>query len=282
MVETAVKQFLNWDAQGTPSWKAPGILKGGGRRPGSPGREEVGVGGQVIQRAGKVAFKVTADFIVTTDSPALLAYAIRASYPAGALSPLMMQVGTEGADHLYEDGLIDALTIKADDEGSLEASLEAIFLSRSAETGEAIVAATDASWEWYEGVVTVGAEYPIKSLEIAQKNGLNPFYGGIGTKTPGIVRWPQSIELGLESIAVKLDTYEPITTWDGDADTPATDIGAVVVLTHGTDVLTFTLTNLAFEGDEDMPIVTGSEFVTYGYNLKGRPGSLAITPPAGP
>jgi len=277
MAETGFVQAFKWDEQGAePSYNSGGLIRGGSLNIQSPDNRRLGIGGQALWSAGGIIPAVAPQVDVTDDTLALIAHAIRASYPAGALTEIMCHVGTAAHDWLLENAVIRQLTLSGAPEQPLSATFDIVALACAEDTSGAEEPEVGAALEYYMGAVTIGeSPYDCRSFEVVINNNVNPRFN-LDTKVADSARFPGSLSLGAEEISLRLNLGTHL-TYDVLADTPARDIGAVIVYTDGVNTLTLTFTGLAIVGGKQMPFVGGSDDVIWDLALQGAPESLAIT-----
>jgi len=277
MPETGFIEGAGWDEQGeTPSYNSFGLITGGGLAVASPDNRRAGIGGQAAWSAGGIIPACTVQADVTEDSLPLIAYAIRASYPAGALTAIMAKVGTAAHDWTLENGVLRQLTLSGQSEQPLRANYDMVFLEAAKGTGGMAEPEVGSILEYYEGAVTIGeSPYDCRSFECVINNNVNPRFN-LDTKVANSARFPGSLSLGAEVITlrVNLGTY---LAYDVLADTPARNVAAVITYTDGVNPITLTFTDLVQVNGRNMPFVGESDDVVWDLEFQGAPESLEIT-----
>jgi len=278
MPETGFVQAFKWDEQGAePSYNSGGLIRGGSLNIQSPDNRRLGIGGQALWSAGGIIPAVAPQVDVTEDTLPLIAHAIRASYPAGALTAVMCHVGTAAHDWLLENAVIRQLTLAGAPEQPLSATFDIVALACGEAGAGAVEPEVGGALEYYMGAVTIGeSPYDCRSFEVVINNNVNPRFN-LDTKVADSARFPGSLSLGAEEISLRFNLGSHL-TYDVLADTPARNIAAVISYTDGVNTLTLTFTDLAIVGGKQMPFVGGSDDVLWDLALQGAPGSLDIGP----
>jgi len=277
MAETGFVQGFKWDEQGeTPSYNSGGLVVGGSMPVPSPDNLRLGIGAQAAWSAGAIMPSVTPEIEVTADTKTLIGYAIRSSYPAGALTSIMCHVGTAAHDWLFENALIRSLRLSGNPESPLRAAFDIAALTVAKAEAGAEEPEVGSLLDWYHGAVTIGeSPYDCRSFECEINNNVRP-NPNLDAKVAESARFPGGFSLGPEEIRLRLSlgTY---LAYDILADTPARNVAAAIVYTDGVTTVTLTFTDLAVIGGMTMPFQAGGEDVLWDLQLQGKPGSLAIT-----
>jgi len=277
MAETGFVQAFKWDEQGdTPSYNSGGLIRGGALSIPSADTRRLGIGGQALWSAGGIVPAVSPQLDVTDDTLPLIAHAVRASYPAGALTEIMCHVGTAAHDWLLENAVIRQLTLSGAPGQPLAATIDILALAAAKASAGAEEPAVGTALEYYMGSVAIdGDPYDCRSFQAVLNNNVNPRFN-LDEKVATSARFPGSLSLGAEEISLRM-TLGTYLAYAILADTPARDVGVIIVYTDGVNTLTLTFTGLAVVGGTQMPFVGGSDDVLWDIELQGAPGSLAIT-----
>lgn len=277
MAETGFVQAFKWDEQGAePSYNSGGLVVGGSMPIASPDSRRLGIGAQAAWSAGVILPAVAPDIEVTADTKTLITYAIRASYPAGALTSIMCHVGTDAHDWLLENALIRGLRLSGDPGGPLRATFDIAALTVTKASAGAEEPAVGTLLDWYHGSVLIGeSPYDCRAFDCQINNNVRA-NANLDAKTPTFARFPGAFSLGAEEVSLRLSlgTY---LDYDILADDPARDIAAAIVYTDGVTTITLTFTGLAVVGGITMPFQAGGDDVLWDLELQGAPGCLAIT-----
>jgi len=274
--ETGLLQYLKWDTQAGLEYKSLGLLTGGELRAAYEDSLRRGAGGQSVWSAGPMEFRLTPQAEVTSATKALIQAAIRASYPAGALTLLKLIGGTASYDFLTENAVINTMRCSGAPDSPLIAAFEIMGLSETETALGATMPAVGTILDWYHGAVTIGgAAYDCEGFELNVNNRCR-YRFDLDAKAANSKRLPTSIALGLEEISLRATLREKL-TWDVDADTPARTKAAVIIYTDGVTTITFTFSNLAHTGARAMPFVAEDGDVLWAYEFRGKPGSLVIS-----
>ena len=272
-VETGVLQWLKWDTQAGAEYKCPGLVVGGQIQANSGMTVRRGIGDQSSPFAGPVDFRCSANIETTSDSKALLEYAIRA---AGALTALKVSGGSEAYDFEQENAYINSMRLSGAVNSPLTAVLELMAKTETeAAAGGSPVALGSDLYAWQNAAVTIGSGYKCQAFEVNLNNNLS-LYHSLDSKAATEKRLPTGINVGAEEITCSFDLLEKL-TWDPDEDTPAVNLGAIVTYSIGENTITITLTNLAHTGARAMPFQGDGGLVVWRYEFLGIGGSLAIT-----
>ena len=276
-VKTGALQWLTWDTQAGAAYKCPGLVVGGSIKASSQLAIRRGAGNQGSHFAGPVGFGLDPQLECTTDSKALLQYAIRS---AGALTALKFKGGvdtTNGYDFLQETAYINQLRVSGTINGPLVAALDILSTAETeAAVGGAPIALGSNLYPWEAAVITVGgAAVKVQSFDFSVNNNMTA-YSSLDSKSAAAKRIPVGISPpGNEEINLSVNCLEKM-TWGVGEDTPAVNLAAVITYTLGTSIV-FTFASLAHVGDRAMPFVTDTGLVIWKYDLLGIPGSLVIT-----
>lgn len=278
MAKTGVFQYVIWDEQsGSPTYVSPGLVVGGEAFARYDDAIRRGIGGQALFSAGGMRFGCNLDLEITNESKPLLQYAIRASYPAGALTEVMVKAGTDAVDFLYENAVVNRLRVSGEPEAPFRASLE-ILAKKETETavGDAVEAIAGQLMDWYLGSVVIASNpYDCVGFDLELSNGCDYLFD-LDAKSSNVKRLPTAVKLGTEEVRLTVRLRDKL-VFDVDADNPSRAIAAVIVGNDGTNSITFTFSNLAHTGGRPMPLVGPDDDVVWAYELTGKQGSLAIT-----
>jgi len=277
MAETGFVQAFKWDEQlAEPSYNSGGLVVGGSMPIASPDSRRLGIGAQAAWSAGVILPAVAPEVLVTSATKPLIQYALRASYPAGALTAIMAHVGTDAHDWLLENALIRSLSLSGSPEDALRARFDIAALMVTKGTAGAEEPAVGTLLDWYHGAVTIGDNpYDCRSFDAVINNNVR-VNANLDAKTPTEARFPGGFSLGTEevSLRVSLGTY---LAYDILADDPARDVDVDIVYTDGVTTVTLTFTDLAVVGGMTMPFQAGGDDVLWDLELQGAPGCLGIT-----
>jgi len=278
VAKTGVFQYAIWDEQGEgPTYVSPGLIVGGEAFARYTDAIRRGVGGQALFSAGGMRFGCNLDLELTNESKALLLHAIRASYPAGALTEVMVKAGDDAVDLLYENAVVNRLRVSGEPEVPFRASLE-ILAKKETETavGDAVEAIAGQLVDWYHGSIAIdGDPYDCLGFELELANGCDYLFD-LDSKAAESKRLPTAIKLGTEEVRLTVRLRDML-AFDPDADTPSRAIAAIIIGNDGTNSITFTFSGLAHTGGRPMPLVGPDDDVVWAYELTGKQGSLVIT-----
>ncbi len=276
--ETGLLQYASWDEDGdTPTLVSPGLITGGEPYGEYSHPARHGLGGQTLPFAEGFRAGCRLDVNVTNESKILLGYAVRASYPAGALTEILVKAGTASYDFLYRHALINSLRVSCAPEQPLAASLDIIALTETEDTtGDTVEAIAVGLMPWGNGSITIGGSpYDCVGYELNLNNGCG-YRFDLDAKSADEKRWPTSIRTGREQVTLSVQLREKL-VFDVDADAPATNLAAVITGNDGTNTITFTFANLRHTGGRRMPFVNEDDDTIWPYQFAGVPGSLVIT-----
>jgi len=277
MAETGFVQAFLWDEQGeTPDYNSGGLVVGGSMPIASPDSRRSGIGGQAAWSAGVILPSASPEVEVTADTKTLITYAIRDSYPAGALTAIMCHVGTAEHDWLLENALIRSLRLSGSPDNPLRAGFDIAALTVTKAAAGAEEEAVGTLLDWYHGSVLIGVlPYDCRSFDCTINNNVRA-NANLDAKTPTFARFPGGFSLGTEEVSLRLNlgTY---LNYDILADDPARDIAVSISYTDGVTTITLAFTNLAIVGGITMPFQAGGDDVLWDLELQGAPGCLKIT-----
>lgn len=242
---TGLFQTILWGAAAATT--GTGVLTGGNVSADPATRKRLGAGGLALRRGGIIKPTGNAEFYVTQTNEGLIALAVRASYPRGALTSFYAKGGAAEYSLDYTLAYIDTMRLMYAQGEGLKGNATWQALSVVEGAGVTPVAEGYLDFEDYEFVCTFeGIEYGILQFEVNLSNKLKPRTNG-NTKAAGSVRLPVGMLYGDEELTVRLNTDIPIpesvlTTLDDCMDAT---LGAVFTGTNcDGDVVVITLTNL--------------------------------------
>lgn len=247
MAQAAINGLFQWLKWGTASADTSiGVLTGGDLATDPDARQRTGAGGTEMRRGGLVKIGGNATFDITATNQGLIAAALRASYPRGALTPVFLAGGADDWALQYDSAWITDASIDYAQGAGLKGSVTWGGLTIATCAGSSMGAEANLSLEDYEFVITVeGVEYGVTACGIKIANNVS-FSSNANTASAGQKRWPKVRRLGLEvlTLDVTCDTPIPQATLDIWDDLLPANIDAVLVGTNGTDTFTGTLSNL--------------------------------------
>ena len=275
---TGLFQWLHWgtvSANGTM-----GVVTGGALPTDPDARIRSGIGGNTLRRGGIIKATGNASFYVTSSNQALVAAALRASYPRGALTPVYLAGGADDWGLQWDAAKVTDCRIDYSQGEGLRATITWGGIVVATAAGDAMDPEANLDLEDYEAVITVeGVEYGVTDMGIAIANNTN-FSSSANTKVAGVKRQANTYRYGLEMLTMELTTDEPVpmTTLDYLEDTLPNNIGAVMAATNGVDTLTATLINLQ-PSSQEFGLVDANSAAPWKYGFNGDPqgGSLTWT-----
>lgn len=273
---TGLFQWLHW---GTVSANGTMGVVTGGTLPTDPdARVRSGAGGNTLRRGGIIKATGNASFYVTSSNQALVAAALRASYPRGALTPVYLAGGADDWGLQWDAAKITDCRIDYSQGEGLRATVTWGGIVVATAAGDAMDPEANLDLEDYEFVISVeGVEYGVTDAGIAIANNTS-FTSSANTKVAGVKRQANTYRYGLENLTFELTTDEPIpmTTLDYLEDTLPSNIGAVMTGNNGTDTLTATLINLQ-PSSQEFGLVDANSAAPWKYGFNGDPQGGSLT-----
>ena len=166
---TGLFQWLHWgtvSANGTM-----GVVTGGSLPTDPDARIRSGIGGNTLRRGGIIKATGNASFYVTSSNQALVAAALRASYPRGALTPVYIAGGADDWGLQWDAAKITDCRIDYSQGEGLRATITWGGIVVATAAGDAMDPEENLDLEDYEAVITVeGAEYGVTDMGISIAN----------------------------------------------------------------------------------------------------------------
>jgi len=209
---TGIFEDFAWDATAaSPAVPAHGlsILTGGDTSIDADGRDRTGTSGRVIGKGGVLKLGGSADFYMTVQEDDLIQAAFRATYPRGALDPMMFWGGTDAWGLLYRNAVVDTLGITYAEREGLKASLAYSSLDVEEYTTGIYGGVPAENFEEWEFVVTINiVEYHVVGFGANLTN--NVSYRRSGNTPPTIVRAPNIRYMGIEEVSGDITMAVPV------------------------------------------------------------------------
>src|SRR3990167_7898934 len=191
---TGLFQTILWGAAAATT--GTGVLTGGNVSADPATRKRLGAGGLALRRGGIIKPTGNAEFYVTQTNEGLIALAVRASYPRGALTSFYAKGGAAEYSLDYTLAYIDTMRLMYAQGEGLKGNATWQALSVVEGAGVTPVAEGYLDFEDYEFVCTFeGIEYGILQFEVNLSNKLKPRTNG-NTKAAGSVRLPVGMLYG--------------------------------------------------------------------------------------
>jgi len=208
-------QLWNWKV-GEGSYTAPGLIQGGGRNASGGVKYERGVagGGTGVPKGKERGSKC--EVIVNADTIALLAYAVRATWPL-ALVPINVQVGNIAASRVAEDSLISTVELSWEPNDVWRAKFETMVAHEAAAAGSATQAAMSAAATFPSGMTSFligGVDLVVQKLTLKIGTGAH-YYDGGSAKDTGEESDPLGVVGGWETYELSVTgQFDPGADWD--------------------------------------------------------------------
>lgn len=237
MASTGAVQYALWSPDGFGTAYSVGKVVSGQRGLDARPQGRRSIGGQETLVGGLMVPRLT--FTYLPETPALLTYAKRVTYPAGPLPELSFEAGTD-ADGLR---LAAAKCNRWELELAVEEAMrvEMDWWSPAPPTptpGGTMLPIGAPTFEWYRGtVVTAGATYAAQRIRIVMDNNLIAV-ASLDPKPQGQRRYPDELVEGYEEVSIFADYLaDPGHDITGDELPTAT-----IQLSATNGVQTFTIT----------------------------------------
>ena len=171
-----------------------------------------GIGGVGVIVPGLQMYRASFD-VVPVDANCLLDKVLRASYPAGALTAVQLELGDDELG--IQDGgwLVDACEFAMSVEEPLSISYDVVTPSKvtktsgAGEVGFPGYIPGDTTVEWYNGDVTIGgSSYDCRAITGRVRNNLMP-RPTLDTKTSGSRRYPEALDVGPEEVELTAEFW---------------------------------------------------------------------------
>ena len=289
-VVTGLFQYILWGVNGAAPANAMGCVDGGSLSLDPATRHRYGISGAEIRKGGVVIPGGSATFYVTeTNIDFLATYGLRASYPAGTLTPCAIRGGTDQWFWEYQNAMISDFSIDYAQGEGLKSTINWLAKAIAESTTPIVTYPVELNegFEDYECVISIeGAEYAVQSFSIKVNNNVKT-HSSADTKAAGTKRLPERLIYGAEQLSVGVTTAKPIahSTLGTYVDCLPDDLGAIMTCTNGCtgDEIVFTLTNLQQVDPSTMSFTDHSTATEWGYGFDGSSslGSLAISDTAG-
>jgi len=220
--------------------------------------------------------RATLNLEATADSKPLILNAIRTAYRPPAITALKFKIGTTAVNFLLENAVINLMRCSGAPDDALAVSLDLMGLTETEAAAVDPVALSSELLPAGGASVTVGGSpYDCEGFEITVGNACE-FRYDLDAKALDSKRLPTLLKFGQERISLSVQMRDQI-PWDVDADTPVTNIAAIIIYTDGVTTITFTFANLSHSGARVMPLERDDGVVIWPYDFIGKPGSLVIT-----
>jgi hypothetical protein len=237
MASTGAVQYALWSPDGWGTTYSVGKVISGERGLDARARGRRSIGGQESLVGGLMVPRLVFEYMPET--AALLTYAKRASYPAGALAEMAFEAGTDAEGlRLYaakcnqwdlELAVDEALRLKMDWWSAA---------ATEATSGGSMAAVGAPTFEWYSGSVTAGGvSYAARRIRVTMKNNLKPV-ASLDVKAAGQRRYPDAMVEGYEEVTVVADYLADPGHAIGGDELPAGTIQLVAA--NGAETLTVT------------------------------------------
>ena len=257
MAQTQVSGLFQYLLFGTAAaTTSTGVVDGGDLRMDPQVRRRLGLGGQDSKRGGVVAPGGAAQFYITNTNVTLAQALLRASYPAGALTTLEIEGGTDEWGYDYSTCVLVQGKLECPAGDAFKASVEWGCLTPAAAAGGTAVVEGAVGMDDYDFVASFeGDEYGVKGFSIPLNNNVS-FMRSMDTAVAGAIRHPDHYIYGVEELTVELTAGRPLdnTTLNLWGDVLPNDLGIVLTGTGPSHIATLTLTNLT-------PTAPGFNFV---------------------
>lgn len=187
-----------------------------------------------------------AELVVSATNQALIAAGLRASYPAGILTPVYLEGGTDQWGYAYDDARITDLTLNLAQGAEFRAGINWTSLGIATSAGSTHPTEVNPPLEdWRWAATWEGNEYGILSAAIRLGNNVDA-RTNFDARAPGSRRWPQFFLMGPEDFQVDLVCGRPLpdATLDIWEDDLPTNLGMILTGSDGTHTCTITLSDL--------------------------------------
>lgn len=185
-------------------------------------------------------------------------------------------VSDDHSDWKHTGCKVTRCTFACDIDGALTATVAWVGTGEAEGASAAVAAATNLTYEWWSGVVTVDSSALLaQNINLTINTGVRPYYS-LDTKADH-KRMPDGLIVGSQDIEFSCNVLtHPGTTRIESwllADSPAVNIGASFAFT-GTDTITITAANFACTG-VGMPFEPGDGTVIYPCSFRGKRNSTS-------
>ncbi len=256
----------------------------GGDMPWDPNiQDREGIGAQHVMVGGSMAPGGNVTCIVQNKAFFTTAgNVVRASSTNPTINALIFEGGHDplvtdnSSDWRHTGCKVTSATFSCDIDGALVANVAWIGTAEAAGSTTPVAAATNLTYEWFSGVVTVDTSALLaQNMNLKVGTGVRPYYS-LDTKADH-KRMPDGLIIGSQDVELScsLLTHPGITRVESWllADSPAVNIAASFAFT-GTDTITFTLANLACTGI-GQPFEPGDGTVIYPVSFRGKKNSTS-------
>lgn len=237
MASTGAVQYALWSPDGFGTAYSVGKVISGQRGLDARVQGRRSIGGQESLVGGLMVPRLT--FTYLPETPALLTYAKRVTYPAGPLPELSFEAGTDAEGLQLTAAKCNRFELELAIEEALRVEMDWWSPAPPVMTsGGTMLPVGAPTFEWYRGiVVTAGATYAAQRIRIVLDNNLTAV-ASLDAKPAGQRRYPDELIEGYEEVSVYADYLaDPGHDISGDELPTAT-----IQLTAANGVQTFTIT----------------------------------------
>ena len=285
MPHTALTQYWNY-LDGTA--KAIGLVTGGEMGWNPNLQERLGIAGQSALAGGSMSAAGNVNVLVQNKAFFTTAgNVLRASATNPVINPFTIEGGglasilDDGSDFCHTGAKVASCRFSSAINGALAAAIAWIGTGYTEGAGNNAANATNLTYEWFEGVVTVdGATMLVQSMDIEVITGVQPYYSHDVKASQK--RFPDGLTIGHQYVNLNCDVITfPGSTRAVDwvlADAVDRAISASFAYT-GSDTMTLALANLSCSGI-GIPFKTDDGAVVYPLSFRARAddtGAITIT-----
>jgi hypothetical protein len=268
---TGLTQWLKWGTTAPPG-TAVGILKAGGFDEDPQVRTRLGVGGLRLRVGGLMKWTPSATYYLTNTNLALFNASFRASYPRGALTPVVLAGGNADDGTQYSWCYVTEATLDYQAEEGVTVSQTFVSIYRTTVDGSTMVTEANLDFEDYQCTATIpGGSSGVTSASIRVQNTVTPWTAG-DAKSSGYERWPLGLDQGIEDVTVSFNCRNRMdeATLGLEDDVMPKDLDFVLTFSNGTDTLTIEGTDfICTKKGEPFKLPDEAQEYTYEFTVAG-------------
>jgi hypothetical protein len=236
------------------------------------------IGGVADSQDGIVNVTGSANILVTSDSTAFLAHALRSSPTANSLTELVFIGGTSSEAYKHDGAKINSVRLSCSVGQSLQAEIGWLAKTPS-EIAVPTYKAYDTGtvYQWFQGACTIeDGAYSMRSFTVELGNNCTA-ESSLDSKSTNVKRHPEEILEGNEIVTGSFTFGVPLSsgiiddTW---LDTRSFTYTASLAFTNSVNTLTITVDNMAINTHR-MPFAPAADIIVYEASFQCKPNDAS-------